>query len=83
LGVIDRELTQGPAAEAALAPQLSRLLGHGSNVGYYEALTRELCEALRSGHLNVATPGLLAMLRDDAQAKLAIDQPNYRHESSR
>jgi hypothetical protein len=82
LNVIDRELTQGEGAEAAIAPRLSKLLGHeGQGAGNYEALTRELCEALRNGKLNVATPELLAVLRDDTLAKLNIDQPNYRETS--
>jgi hypothetical protein len=84
LNVIDRELTQSDAAESALAPRLSKLLGHEVEVaGDYEALTHELCAALRQGHLNVATPELLAVLRDDTLARLNIDQPNYRHETSR
>jgi hypothetical protein len=80
LGVIDRELTQGDAAKLAITPRLSKLLGHAGN---YESLTRELCERLRSGRLSVDTPELLGILRDDTLAKLAIDQPNYRHDTMR
>jgi len=79
LGVIDRELMQRDAAELAIAPRLSKLLG---TEGDYESLTRELCARLRGGQLGVGTPELLAILRDDTLANLAIDQPNYRHEWS-
>jgi hypothetical protein len=83
LNVIDRELTQSDMAESSITPRLSKLLGHEGEVfGGYAALTQELCEALRNGRLNVATPDLLAVLRDDTLAKLSIDQPNYRHETS-
>ena len=79
LATIDRELTRHDAAESAITPRLSKLLGQDGN---YDSLTRELCERLRSGSMSVATPELLATLRDDTLAKLAIDQPNYRHERS-
>jgi hypothetical protein len=78
LGVIDRELAQRDAAESAITTRLSTLLGQD---GDYASLTRELCERLRSGRMNMA-PELLAVLRVDTLARLAIDQPNYRHDMS-
>ena len=74
LGVVQRELTLGPAAEAAAIERMSELLGH---VGGYEDLTAELCAKLRAGEMDAATPGLLAALRANAQDQAAIDQPNY------
>jgi hypothetical protein len=74
LGVVQRELTLGPAAEADAVERMSGLLGHG---GSFEALTAELCAKLRAGQLDADTPGLLAALRANAQDQVAIDQPNY------
>lgn len=74
LGVVQRELTQGPAAEAAAVERMSQLLGHG---GGFDDLTTELCEQIRAGAMDAATPGLLAALRANAQDQVAIDQPNY------
>ena len=74
LGVVQRELTLGPAAEAEAVDRMSGLLG---NTGSYEDLTAELCARLQTGELNAETPGLLAALRANAQDQVAIDQPNY------
>jgi hypothetical protein len=82
LAIVDRELSQSDAAESALMPRLSKLIGNDSAAGSdYESLTRALCERLRNGSMGVDTPELVALLRDDTLAKLAIDQPNYRHEN--
>lgn len=77
LGVVGRELTQGPAAEAAALERLAGLLGHE---GSFEDLNRELCEALKAGEINAETPGLLAALKANALEQVAIDQPNYVYE---
>ena len=74
LGVVQRELTLGPAAEADAVERMSGLLGHP---GGYEDLTAELCAKLRAGEMDADTPGLLAALRANAQDQVAIDQPNY------
>ncbi|MES2722448.1 MAG: DUF6285 domain-containing protein [Pseudomonadota bacterium] len=74
LGVVQRELTLGPAAEAAAVERMSGLLGH---TGSYEDLTAELCARLQAGELDAETPGLLAALRANAEDQVAIDQPNY------
>lgn len=74
LGVVKRELTLGPAAEAEAVERMSALLGRP---GRFEDLTAELCAKLRAGELDAATPGLLAALRANAQDQIAIDQPNY------
>ena len=78
LGIVAREVSQRSPAEAALAPELSRLTGAEGN---YAELVSALCAQLREGKIDLATPGLLAALRADTLARLAIDQPNYRHES--
>ncbi|MBP7815975.1 MAG: protein kinase [Phenylobacterium sp.] len=74
LGVVQRELTLGPAAEIDAVERMSGLLGHG---GSFEDLTAELCAKLRAGEMDASTPGLLAALRANAQDQVAIDQPNY------
>jgi hypothetical protein len=77
LGVVGRELTRGPAAEAAAVERLAALLGRE---GAFEDLNRELCEALKSGAMDARTPGLLAALEANALEQVAIDQPNYVYE---
>ncbi len=79
LATVRRELTQGPAAEAAAVAQMSELLGRA---GGYADLNDELCARIRAGELTVETPGLLDALRAMAFDQLAIDQPNYRREGS-
>ncbi|MDB5435597.1 MAG: hypothetical protein JWR47_1854 [Phenylobacterium sp.] len=79
LATVRRELTQGPAAEAAAVARMSEVLGR---TGGYDELNGELCARIRTGELTVETPGLPAALRVMALDQLAIDQPNYRHEGS-
>jgi len=74
LGVVRRELIQGPAAEAAAIERLSALLGHGGDLA---ALHADLCERLRAGEMSVETPGLLAALKANIADQIAIDQPSY------
>lgn len=80
LGVVRRELIQGPAAEAAAIERLSALLGHDGDLA---ALNHELCERLQSGEMDVSTPGLLAALKANITDQIAIDQPNYVSEGRR
>jgi uncharacterized protein DUF6285 len=79
LATVGRELTQGPAAEAAAVAAMGGVLGRG---GDFDDLNAELCQRIRSGELTVATPGLLPALRLMAGDQLAIDQPSYRPEGS-
>ena len=75
LGVVGRELTQGPAAAAAATERLQAVL---ASEGDLKALSVELCERLRAGEMDTATPGLLAALKANITAQIAIDQPNYK-----
>lgn len=77
LSVVERELTEGPAAERRAVEALAAVLGHE---GDFATLNAELCGRIRSGELSVETPGLLAALRTMAGDQLAIDQPKYRPE---
>jgi len=79
LGVIQRELTQGPAAEARALDGMAGVLGHP---GEFAALNAELCERIRAGEFTVETPGLLAILTTMAKDQVAIDQPNYKPEGT-
>jgi hypothetical protein len=79
LATVRRELTQGPAAEAAAVARMSEVLGRAGN---YDDLNNELCARIHAGELTVETPGLLAALRVIARDQLAIDQPSYRPEGS-
>ena len=79
LGVIGRELTSGPAAEARAVAGLAGVLGQG---GEFAALNAELCARIRAGELTVETQGLLPLLAVMARDQVAIDQPNYRPEGS-
>ncbi len=80
LSVVERELTQGPAAEARAVQAMSGLLGHQGEGGDFAALNAELCARIRAGDLTVETPGLLEALGAMARDQLAIDQPKYRPE---
>ena len=79
MATIYRELTQGPAAEAAAVAGMAGVLGHD---GAFADLNAELCERIRSGELTVETPGLLEALHVIAFDQLAIDQPRYQPEGS-
>lgn len=79
LGIVSRELAAGRANEAAAAARFAELLGHD---GDFESLNAELCERIRSGEMDAATPGLLAALGANVAEQIAIDQPNYRPDES-
>jgi hypothetical protein len=79
LAAVTRELELSEAAKARAVERLEPILGHG---GAYEGLNWELCEKLRSGELDAASPGLLAALRANTLDQLAIDQPGYKHEGA-
>ncbi len=74
LAIVERQLSLGPAAEAAEQERLASLLGAE---GSLEELTRELCRRIRSGELGRDDDELLAHLRRTTLDKLAVDQPRY------
>jgi hypothetical protein len=74
LAIVERQLRQGPEAEAAERERLRALLGRD---GTLEEQNRELCERIRSGELGLDTPGLGEHLRATTLAKLSVDQPKY------
>jgi hypothetical protein len=68
-----RDLTLGPTAETAELERLHALLGDGS----LDTLNAELGERLRSGALDLGSPGVREHLWATTLDKLAIDQPRY------
>ncbi|MCI4644411.1 MAG: DUF6285 domain-containing protein [Hyphomonadaceae bacterium] len=75
LAIVARELAQGEAAEQAAIASARALLG--TDEEDLDQLTRRLCEAIRTGEISLATPGLLTHLRTVAVNQLNIDQPKY------
>ena len=75
LATVLREMEQRPEAEAGERARLQQLLG--SDETDISTLNRQLCEEIRAGHLDLATPGLLTHLKTTTIAQLSIDQPGY------
>ena len=80
LGVVRRELIQGPDADAAAVERLSSLLGREGSLA---ELNADLCARLREGAMDRDTPGLLAALKANIVDQIAIDQPTYAPEPGR
>jgi Domain of unknown function (DUF6285) len=75
LATVLRELEIRPTAEAEEKVRLEKLLGTtGESANQLNAL---LCEAIRSGRMNLSTEGLLAHLKSTTIAQLSVDQPGY------
>lgn len=74
LGIVQRELEFGPAANAAEQARLEAMLGIK---GSLEELNRELCKRIRSGAIGMETPGIGEHMRATTYAKVGIDQPSY------
>lgn len=75
LRIAERELADGPRADAAERGRLAALLG--ASEGDLEELNRAACAAIRGGELTASSPGLIDHLLATAIDKVAIDQPNY------
>jgi hypothetical protein len=74
LAIVERQLEQAPAQQAAEAERLTALLGQEGDL---DTQNRELCRRIRAGALDAATPGLREHLWETTLAKLAVDQPKY------
>ncbi|MDE2362839.1 MAG: hypothetical protein KGM42_09175 [Hyphomicrobiales bacterium] len=74
LDLVARQLAQEPAANAAEVARLTKLLGHGGELG---ALNAELASAVADGKMTLETPGLKDHLWATTLAKLSVDQPQY------
>lgn len=73
--IVQREAALGPAAEAAELMRLQALLSDPQ--ADLPSLQRQLCEAIASGAMDLATPGLAEHLWHTALDQAAIDQPSY------
>jgi hypothetical protein len=74
LDLVVRELHGSGATDAEERTRLITLLGED---GALDDLNRRLCRKLRSGALDLSSPGLADHLWTTTLAKLAVDQPNY------
>lgn len=74
LAIVQRELDQGPTANARELDSLQALLGMQ---GSLHDLNVELCRRIRAGEIDVLDPKLGKHLSDMTLAKVEIDQPNY------
>jgi hypothetical protein len=75
LGILERELTHGPAADAAELARLKALLGRD---GTLVALNTELSRQLRNGERDETDMALMAHLRATIADKIAISNPKWR-----
>jgi hypothetical protein len=74
LGIVARELAQGPSSAEAETQRLKTLLGRE---GTLDELNRELCHRIRTGTLDIASEPLEQHLELTTLDKVAIDQPSY------
>lgn len=75
LMILERELAQGPAADAAELDGLRRLL---DREGSLDELNAELARALRAGERDERDADLMAHLERTVRDKLAIANPRWR-----
>ena len=74
LGIVARELAEGPTAFNREAARLTALTG---GKGAREELNRLLCRMIREGEIALDDPRLTAHLEATITDKIAIDQPGY------
>src|ERR1043166_7024430 len=75
LGIVSRQLERGAAADTAELQRLRAVLGRE---GTLEELNRMLCEAIRSGAVEiVVSPSLQQHLELTTRDKIEIDHPGY------
>lgn len=75
LAIVQRELEQSRAAEAAAVVRLRALLGRAE--GDFAALNQALCAGLNSGAVDWRQPAVLEHLRRSIVDQVRIDQPDY------
>ncbi|MBX7159214.1 MAG: hypothetical protein K1X95_02900 [Acidimicrobiia bacterium] len=77
LGVVERELRDGPVADAAELAGLVALLGHDGDIG---ELNAELAARIRDGSLDERRAEVLTHVRETVEAKVRISNPGYLRE---
>ena len=75
LATVLRELEIRPVAEAAEIDRLKALLGTSGSSA--DELNVKLCDAIRSGRMDLSTEGLLSHLKSTTIDQLSVDQPGY------
>ncbi len=75
LATVLRELEIRPGAEAAEKARLEILLGTAGESAHQ--LNALLCDAIRTGRMDLSTEGLLSHLKSTTIAQLSVDQPGY------
>lgn len=76
LGIVERELREGPGLAETDRKELLALLGSADTPDAEE----QLMEKLKSGELDASSPGLLDYLVARTQRRLSVDNPRYKHE---
>ena len=76
LGMIERELTDGPAFAAAERDRAAALLGHDP-AGDVRALERELAARIRDGSLDDRLDAVREHVRATVREKLLVANPGY------
>tara|TARA_R110000823_G_C15885917_1_gene495521 strand:+ start:204 stop:587 length:384 start_codon:yes stop_codon:yes gene_type:complete len=76
LATLLRELEQRPSAERGEFERLRSILGAPQDATL-DGMNRDLCERIRDGRIDAATPGLFKHLKTTTINQLSIDQPNY------
>ena len=74
LDIVRRQAALAPAADADERQRLQSLLGRDGDLA---TLNQGLADAIASGTLTLATPGLAEHLWRSTLDKLAVDQPAY------
>ena len=74
LGMIERELTDGPAFAAAERARAEALLGHDGDL---TALERELADRIRAGSIDDQLDAVRAHVRATVREKLLVANPGY------
>jgi hypothetical protein len=74
LNTIRRELEMLGAQQAAEGARLAAILGHDGNVA---EMSRELCDLIRAGRIDLNDPALRAHVRQSLADALAINNPKW------
>ena len=74
LNVVKRELELRAAQATNERARLAAILGHD---GETEALSRELCDVIRAGGIDLNDPALRAHVRQSLADALAINNPKW------
>jgi hypothetical protein len=74
LGMIERELVDGPALADAEIERAAALLGHSGDA---HSLEREIAAGIRNGSLDDRLDQVRAHVRQTVREKLLVANPNY------